>query len=63
MKIYLAAVTPSSHLRFLKQVLFSFYDLTIAKVPFRRETFNTYKNESRQETFTTCPGSSPTRIS
>jgi hypothetical protein len=45
MKIFLAAVEPISNVKMVKHFLFSFYDIFISHIPFRRITFNYIKDE------------------
>ena len=63
MKIYMAAVEPISNIRLVKNALFSFYDIYVSTIPFRKITFNYIKDEYKQKQAERSSGNSKTGIS
>lgn len=62
MKIYLAAVEPMSNVRLVDHFLFSYYDIAVSTIPFRRITFKNIYDECKQKTVTGSLGNSETRV-
>ena len=63
MKIHLAAVEPMSNVRLVHHFLFSYYDIAVSTIPFRRVTFNHIYNECKQKMIAGSLGDSETGVS